>query len=369
MTNKEKIPVEALEMVSRGEAVNFNHTEGAKDEGLNVTLLARSSKAIDHWYWGSVVHDLEGMKVKERIPLDFNHNPDEIIGYLDEFEITEEGLLCHGKLTPFSENDRASEIAFKSKAGVPWESSISFGGDGIVLENIGDDPVTVNGLEFSNGTVVREWPFRACAICPSGADANTSSAVFNSGDLVEVTVLSKEKKMDDNKESEFAEVAEDVIVADLDEVQEDEVLEEAVDQVSDEQVEDSQEEAVVEDAEEAVVEEAVELSDPRAECRQFVEQFGAENGGQWFAEGLSLAEATSLHNQGIEDERDELLKEVAELRQRLSSIERGEDAPLQFSNSDDNEEAERRNRFERKRREVGSGAIAAFENRFETKQN
>jgi|TARA_A100001037_G_scaffold40607_1_gene31720 hypothetical protein len=366
MTNRSEAPSNAFTLSGECQ-VNFSHSDG-ESNSHKVTLLARSSQPIEHWYWGNVVHDLDGMRLtKDRIPLDFNHDANEIIGYLDEFEVTKEGLVCRGELTPFKDDDRASEIIFKAKAGVPWEASIAFGGDGIKVENIAKGAsAKVNGYELEGeAAVIRSWPFRGCAICPQGADENTSSSVFSGGDPVVVEFINGDEEMSEDRQD----VAEDVQVED----QLDEQFDDAVEEVA-EDLEDNTDavEEILEDIVDAVdekIEEVVELSneDARAELSQFMEKFGVENGAKWFAEGKTEADATALHYQAIEQERDELRNQVAELTIRLEAVERGEDEPLSFSQAVSQEEEEAKARFNSFRESTGSDAIAAFASRFDRK--
>ena len=153
--------------------------EGAKS--APVKLVARTGKPIEHWFWGRIVHDLAGMRMhKPRLPIDYAHDSKEVLGYLNRFDITSGDLVVSGALVPFKDSDRATEIMHKTRAGVPYEASINFGGDGIKVEDVPEGFVTqVNGFEFSGpGVVVREWPLRGVAICPYGADANTSTSVL-----------------------------------------------------------------------------------------------------------------------------------------------------------------------------------------------
>lgn len=146
-----------------------------------VRLVARSGKPIEHWFWGKVIHDLSGMHLhKPRLPIDYVHDSKEVIGYLNKFDASSGDLVTSGALVPFKDSDRATEILHKMKAGVPYEASINFGGDGIKVQEIGDGEVAeVNGAQFDGpGVIVREWPLRGVAICPYGADANTASAAL-----------------------------------------------------------------------------------------------------------------------------------------------------------------------------------------------
>lgn len=155
---------------------------GEKAKSAPVRLVARTGKPIEHWFWGRVVHDLAGMHMsKPRIPIDYMHDGNQVIGYLNRFDTSSGDLVTSGALVPFKESDRATEIIHKSHAGVPYEASINFGGDGIKVQDVAEKEVTeVNGAQFEGpGIVIREWPLRGVAICPYGADANTSSSVLS----------------------------------------------------------------------------------------------------------------------------------------------------------------------------------------------
>lgn len=154
---------------------------GAGAKSAPVRLVARSGKPIEHWFWGRIVHDLAGMHMsKPRIPIDYVHDSKEILGYLNRFDSSSGDLVTSGALVPFKESDRATEIMHKMREGVPYEASINFGGDGILLEDLPDGMIaTVNGTQLTGpAVIVREWPLRGVAICPYGADANTESSAL-----------------------------------------------------------------------------------------------------------------------------------------------------------------------------------------------
>ena len=179
-----QIPAAACTLVV-GEFEIGDNGDGAKS--APVKLVARSGKAIEHWFWGRVVHDLAGMHLhKSRIPIDYVHDSKEVIGYLNRFDTESGDLVTSGALVPFKDSDRATEIIHKSKAGVPYEASINFGGDGIKIEDVLEGHMSeVNGQRFDGpGIIVREWPLRGVAICPYGADANTESKVLSGNEKV-----------------------------------------------------------------------------------------------------------------------------------------------------------------------------------------
>jgi len=186
---------------------------GANAKTAPVRLVARSGKPIEHWFWGRIVHDLAGMHLhKSRVPIDYVHDSKEIVGYLNKFDATSGDLVTSGALVPFKDSDRATEIVHKMKAGVPYEASINFGGDGIKIEDVLDGMVAqVNGYQFAGpGVIVREWPLRGVAICPYGADANTESSALagaNAKTYTASVIAEPQKKESDMKVEQPVEVA------------------------------------------------------------------------------------------------------------------------------------------------------------------
>jgi hypothetical protein len=267
-------------------------------------MVARTGDSIDHWYWGRVVHDLAGMRRhKASLPIDYIHNDGEVIGFANHFDITNGDLEVSGALVPFKDSDRATEIIHKAKNGVPYEASINFGGDGLKFEEYGDgDTVSVNGREFTGPvTVIRDWPLRGIAVCPYGADANTSTS-FNSGASVEVIVMKKEQQL-----------SEQAVVTEVEAVE--------VPAENDTTAEVAEVVAAVETEEVAVEETATGLTPSGPE---FLEAFG-ERGGVWFAQGKSWEEAQQLHHQSLTDR-------IAELEGKLSALaSQGEGSPVSFS--------------------------------------
>ena len=354
---KKRVESEALRF-SAGE-ITINEIQGAENGATEyeVSLLARSSGAIEHWYWGQqTIHDLDGMEVAHKIPIDFNHDPGEVIGYLDRFTSEPDGLRVEGKLISFSQDDRAADIARRAKAGIPWQASINFGGDGITVESVPDgEEVFVNNRQFSGpATVIRTFPLRGVAITPYGADANTESVVLsNQGSSYQVDF--KETKMSD--EQQDVAVEEPAVEAEVQEQVEEVVAEDAaVAEVEENEVVEAEEQAAPADA---------QLS--QADGKRYVELFG-QQGALWFVEGKSINECFSLHIANLEEENKSLKDENVQLK----NIDRGEDAPLSFSNStdmDDEKSELARRAKELKAAGVGSEFIAVHAARIEQQLN
>ena len=295
---KRNVPASALRCAI-GSIELGDNGEDAKSAPFR--MVARTGDAIDHWFWGKVVHDLSGMRRhKDRLPIDYAHDDREVIGYANRFESDSGDLVVQGALVPYKDNDRASEIVYKSKQGVPYEASINFGGDGIVVEEYepGRD-VTVNGRQFSGPvTVIRQWPLRGIAVCPYGADANTSTN-FEQSEHCEVTVMSKEEL---TQEVEEQPVEAEAAAVEASDVQDTEEASAAVES-----------EEVSEEATEPVVE---------LTGQDYLDRFG-DKGGVWFAQGKSWDECLEMHEQSLVDR-------ISELESRLAAFQQGEKEPVEF---------------------------------------
>jgi len=271
-------------------------SNGDDAKSASIRLMARSPKPIEHWFWGKVVHDMAGMHLhKSRIALDYCHDSGDIIGYANRITADDNGLVLEGALTPWKDNDRASEIIAKGRAGVPYEASINFGGDGIKVEEVADgDEVTVNGFQFAGpGVVIREWPLRGTAVCPYGADMSTRAEFSDQAETYRVTTFKSA-------------VAPEVTTADAPQevAMEGTANEQAAELVAS-ATETPVEAVTVEDVESV---EAVELAveetpvvDHRAEFKALVAEFGAEIAATVFADGGGRAEALELKIERLEE--------------------------------------------------------------------
>jgi hypothetical protein len=348
------VPASALRMVVGAFELGDNG-EGAKSAPIH--MKARTAQPVQHWFWGRVVHDMAGMHLhKDRLPIDYVHNPAEVIGYLNHFRADADGLEVSGALVPYKESDRASEIIHKARAGVPYEASINFGGPGIKVEEVAEGQAAqVNGYQFDGpGIIVREWPLRGVAVCPYGADMNTRSELAQDPSIpVTFTSPGKEPPMSEPKPAEAAPTAPAV------DAPKTELAAEAPPEsgpvlgkpgaVDAAQTPPASAEASAGRAAPPAEPGAVELSDARAECKRFLEAFGPK-GGEWFAAGKTFAEAQDLHAADLRAENETL-------KARLAALERGEAKPVTF-------QAEKRDDARAKRRadlktKVGDN-LAAF---------
>jgi hypothetical protein len=288
--------------LSGGEVMFRDNGPNAKSAG--VQLRARSGQAIDHWFWGRVVHDFSGCRHKPRIAVDYAHNDAEVLGYVNHFDSESGDLMLSGALTPWHDKDRASEVIFKMREGVPYEASIFFGGDGIKIEEVGTGMVAqVNGYQFEGpGIIIREWPLRGVAICPYGADQNTESAALSGGKTYAAMLARTEKENEVKAEAEVVVEAETVLEAPV-------AVEAPV-------VEAEAQPAPVKAAELTGPKPVPVAPDPREEFRRIKAAFGAEIAAEVFESGGGYVEAQALAYEKTKVENESLRARLAEVADR-----------------------------------------------------
>ncbi|MEM1061861.1 MAG: hypothetical protein AAGJ97_05970 [Planctomycetota bacterium] len=166
-------------------------TFGDAEEGeTKVRLLARTGDPVEHWYWGQIVHDFDGMVHADSIVLDWCHDDDDILGYADGFELADGELWLAGKLLHNRDGDRVSWLTKNVPRGVPMQASITarydVAGDTPPMEFIPEDVSTeVNGREVAGPALIaRRWRLIGTAICPHGRDGNTRTELSRGGRFV-----------------------------------------------------------------------------------------------------------------------------------------------------------------------------------------
>lgn len=260
-----------------------------------ITILARSAQPIDHAFWGRVVHDMSGMRpAGDRIQLDWCHDCETNLGFLDKFEADQvKGLTVSGQVVPFDEDDKASEVLHKGRAGVPYQASIDWSGPGCLIEEVGAGvSVEVNGYTFEGpGVVVRQWPLTSVALCPYGYDADTNAKFSRGRELdpggdIEVRTFSKEVRMSKDTTTQTAPSADDL------------------------------------------------RKQFAADLKRFSEKFGPTNGSKWLGENKTFAEALELHNEVLVGQVAERDAKIVELEKKLSAVKLGEPGGVSGSEGD-----------------------------------
>lgn len=322
-----KVPARALKC-SVGEFVFKDNGDGAKS--APVTLVARSGGVIEHWYFGPIVHDLQGMTHKDRIPIDYCHDAKDIIGYVNKFSTDENSLLLAGALVPFKDSDRASEIIHKQKAGVPYQASIDYTPtkpDEILFEEIGENQLAeVNGQHLQGPlTIVRKWNLGGVAVCPYGADSDTAAYVQNQGDQEkEINIMGTENAQEVEAAPEAATEQEAQTQAvETPSAEQQQAVEESPDQAgadSEAKEEEAggkeenpaqQEAAKTEDNAQAEPPPAVPpVTLDRSDYLFYVQQYGREMAVQLFEAGTPREQAHEKYVQALKEENARLKEQV-----------------------------------------------------------
>lgn len=225
------------------------------------------------------VVDLESIRAASNVVVDYNHSQDEPIG---RASISVEGaeLIATGELTPFLPDDRACEIAAKSRLGVPFGVSPTF--DFVAATRIDVEPgetIAANGRVYSGPLVLyRDAPLLGVSVCPYPTDGATNFETLGRDRLTLLTLtLPQEDKMaedDKKKEPETAPPTE----------------------LEDENGSD-----------------APAKTFKNAELQEYVDKFGLELGVQYYQDDVPLADATAEAFQTLRSENDDLRAQLAKL--------------------------------------------------------
>jgi hypothetical protein len=106
---------------------------------------------------------------KERVTVDYNHESDVILGYAENFRITDSGLAADVYL--IESISKVSEIVTLIKGGTPFEISPSINEEEGIHEND-------NGLN-----IYRNVPLRGVAVCPFGTDRFTTLTLLKENSM------------------------------------------------------------------------------------------------------------------------------------------------------------------------------------------
>lgn len=348
-----RVPLKASRLMFPAEVQFLEKQVSGKVQSVSISLVARTDSVVDTWM-GNFVHDLKGMFHKDVVPLDWRHDGDELIGFLDTFQVSNNEIRCSGQVVSVEPGDRAAREIAKARAGIPYEASIFFGGQGIEVEEIpAEKEVIVNGKPFSGpGLVFRKWPMRGVALCPYGKD-NDTSVTFKMEAAEKllpalVSTFIGEKTMSKDKESADA-AAETQKALEAKKI--------ALEKKEAEQL------AELEREEEKKVAAKIEAAASTAPTSpdglsgaDFIKAFG-QNGAVWFAEGKTFTEATLLYTAELESRVNRLEKKLAAIKK-----DSGGDEALNFG--DDDEEEQRTSAFVEKVKrltiKLGSENLAKF---------
>lgn len=333
---KSEVPVEALRFVA---GMTFEQPKG-EDGTVPFSTLARTSKPIDHWYWGQCVHDFAGIQMAPVIPVDYAHEDCEALGFIDAKSVTSEGLQLSGKLTPFKPDDKASEVIFKSAKGVPYQASVDFDPWTLVVEDVPAGlSAEVNGQMIPGPVAVfRQWKLNGLAICLYGVDPGTNVS-FSKGDLsgtkVAVTRFKKGESMSTTTKpgsaGKFAALTpeEKASLATAAAALTDFVEKSTEAEPAETQETDSTDTGTAADAAPTTEETQMSRKDLG---KKFITEFGEQHGPTLFAKGFSFQEAQAEYSKLLKAENDALKAEIAKFKKLPSGT-----TPVSFSGAGNQE--------------------------------
>lgn len=155
--------------------------EGSSVTEYPATLKVRTGGIVNHPYFGRIVNDFAGMLWhKDRLVLDWIHNPNEEIGIIDSYSAKTGDLICESRLLSRNQNDRAAKIKDYSDCGMPYEVSMTWGRtqDGrLVIEDVeeGGEAIVNGKTVYGPVSIIRVWGMYGAAVCPHGVDSTTST--------------------------------------------------------------------------------------------------------------------------------------------------------------------------------------------------
>ncbi len=159
----------------------YSGNESDRIKTYPVTLKVRTGGVLDHWLFGRIVMDFEGMEWhKDNLVLDWNHNADVEIGVILDRNFDGGDLICKSKLISRDPNDRVAKIVDYSGEGVPYEVSMTWGNTQSGKFVVEDVPLgkeaLVNekqGVVKGPVSIIRAWGMYGAAVCHHGVDSST----------------------------------------------------------------------------------------------------------------------------------------------------------------------------------------------------
>ncbi len=327
-----QVPAAAFRMTAEVELGN----NGDNSTSAPIKIMARSGGPVVSPYFDyPIYHDFSSMSHKPRILLDYRHDDDDPVGYLNHFDTSTNDLVVSGAITSIEPGDTADKVMKRNRVGQPLEASIDFRGPADFEELGVNQTARVNGRDIVGpALIVKRWMLRAVALCPHGMDPATY-AQFSDSDTI--TVSFSKYTPDQSTPNGDSQMSEETTPVEADAAVETAVdndkTEVKVDETKPAEGEEKPVEADETEGDAKPVEVVQQQTEVQGETQApsqgelFLQKFGDSLGGKWFAQGKTLEQATQLFI-------DNLKAENAELKQRMQAL-RGAESPVSFSESPD----------------------------------
>lgn len=154
-----------------------------KLEGKKARVCLFSSDVLSK-YGERFAFDYGSLRILgDRVPLDYNHDDGEIVGYCENFDVSNEGVYCDAVLLPREDlpEARVNELLHNLQNGVPYEASALVDCETAIIEIVDEGVDTVvNGRDVVGPlNIYKEAIIRGVAICPHGTDKETTFVSFS----------------------------------------------------------------------------------------------------------------------------------------------------------------------------------------------
>jgi hypothetical protein len=321
--NVKEIPLEACRFDA---SVEFPSAGAGKTKP--VKILARGPGAVTNWYFGPIVHDMAGMQLDgDTIPIDYCHLSTEVLGFGDQFEAGKSGLTILGQIVPYVDGDRASEVIFKSAAGVPYQGSIFFDPFRLVLESVGAGMTAeVNGQTIEGPVLIaRKWVLRGVAICPYGTDWSSATEFSRRTGAKPTTYFEANPTLEHAMKTAKSGETE---TQNTEPTAEQKAAQEPAKLAADQATAPAKLAADTKAANDAAAAAAAGQQAAPAPGKKYLDAFG-DVGGVWFAQGVCFEDAQGKFNALNVDKVKKLETENATLKTQLGAL-RGEKDPVTF---------------------------------------
>jgi hypothetical protein len=261
-----------------------------------IRMLARTGGALQHAYWGRIVHDFAGMEHRDSIPIDYQHESGDPIGYVDSFEVVNGDLYLSGSLESIEENDVAHKLMQKRERKIPFQASIFFDPNDLELEFLPEGMTAeVNERTIEGPAVIAsKWRLRGVAVTPHGYDVGTESEFSAPAGAFSLTWKGEPMTKKDAKPE--------------------------AEKTADDSGELNTEPKAKEDPKPTELSKPTE-KDYRDLAKDYASKFGAEDGFSYFSEGLNLEQAALKHCETLQGKLTAETERADSAEQRLAAAE------------------------------------------------
>ncbi len=176
-----KVPANSLCL---SEPLEISLAEEKNEDGekkRTASMLAYSGGVIkDHWWWGDLVIDTEGMKFQNNpLPILEDHMTDKKIGMAKTGGAVQDDHSIRFNEIVLLSNEHATEFYNNSKDGFPYQASVRV--EPAVIEHLEEKgKADVNGMTIKGpATIFRQVLCKESSVCVFGADGSTASSAFS----------------------------------------------------------------------------------------------------------------------------------------------------------------------------------------------